>query len=196
MVMIREIPRKNLGKANRIVQTFTNGFVVKFGCPLSPKSGGQNLLEYKTWQKVKNEPNVSNILMPVLDAAPDGSWLYMAQARTERTWDQRQRAALKRKVAALGLEVDDMHDGNLGWNANGNLVMIDYGYKHKEFGKRAQRCDGCEWGRLIQNQDLYHMEEGICCYCWKPMDVAKDRVKIIAQNRHNPEGYKIHVRCW
>jgi hypothetical protein len=192
MVMIRTLPRVSLGTGNRIVQTFTNGVVVKFGCPNAPATGGQNKIEAATWRLLKDKPGVRDVLMPVLDYARDGSWLYMPQALSNEEWTQKEKNALRERAEAFGLETVDMHNGNIRYNSAGTLVMIDYGFKVGAFDKAASRCSGCEWARLLNGRDRMHVAENICMYCWKEM-TEKDDKKLVGRG-HNK--FLIHRGCW
>ena len=169
MVMIQTLERKYLNSGNRIVQSISNGTVLKFGCPASLRSGGQNILEGQAWDRVKNLPGILDVVVPVLDYSTDGTWLLMPRVRRPSYEDTAtysycdELEALKicaRRVGLGDTARHDTHFDNVGYNDAGILVLLDYGFstdKRRGFGAyraHARKCSPtCTWAVLSERTD-------------------------------------------
>lgn len=154
MPSIRIVPKTPLSMGNRIVQRLGENRVIKFGCPTSCRSGGQNVIEGKTWDAVKNNPLARQHLAEVYAYAPDGSWLiqeYVKGNEPHYRKNAAEEAQLRTVLESLNLSTTDMHEGN--WRVRGgDGVMIDYGYDYQSFAYGTNdKCHACAWCAIIDN---------------------------------------------
>ena len=153
MPEIRIVAKTPLSKGNRIVQRIGQNLVIKYGCPSSSMSGGQNKIEAASWERVKGTADARHFA-PVLASAPDGSWLLMPYMEHDDglTRDQRYDGVdtLQTVLDRQGLDSGDVHSGN--WRMVGGVPkMIDYGYSWSKFRSKRFRCGTCKHCRIIDN---------------------------------------------
>ena len=159
MVVIREVPIYFLDSSNRYVQllrTSRGDIVLKWGCPLSVRTGLQNRYEARMWHRLKDKPNAASYLCPVLDASKDGSWILMpyiqpvlkedlsyAEANRLADWIEDQGMLSDVTYQNVGkLGACDKSDGL----DNGQLVVLDYGYTGDfEITEDRAHCDTCTY---------------------------------------------------
>lgn len=175
MPEIRIVAKTPLSKGNRIVQRIGQNLVIKYGCPESSLSGGQNKIEAESWRRVKRTADARHFA-PVLAAAPDGSWLLMPYMEHDDrlTPDGRRHGVrtLRGILERRGLDSADIHSGN--WRMVGGVPkMIDYGYSGKDFGRQRGRCGKCEHCRIIEHgQKIFAT---MCEECDRPRTIAHRR---------------------
>jgi hypothetical protein len=124
--------------------------VIKYGCPDYRLGAGQNLAELRQWLTVKGTP-AERYYAPVLDAAPDGSWLKMARAIPLQPHEgQRVRSFIDMVAQNTGYHEEDDQTDNTG-EYDGRTVFIDYGY-NGSMSYTPTTCDGCtQCGREQQS---------------------------------------------
>lgn len=158
MPEIRIVAKTPLSKGNRIVQRIGQNLVIKYGCPSSSMSGGQNKIEAASWERVKGTADARHFA-PVLAAAADGSWLLMPYVANDPDLDYTERnrgvRILETTLQRHGLDSGDVHSGN--WRMVGGVPkVIDYGYSFNDFASRRGACGTCEHCRIIEtNQKIY-----------------------------------------
>lgn len=141
-------PRLYLSEGNRYVEEIGIGeYVIKWGCPFSSRTGGQNRQEARAWESVKHLPNVADYIVPVMAYDPSGAWLMMPSVHhvsSSDIWTKdfeltREASRLEDWLMTNGLRdaALDMHQGNVGRLDNGRLVMLDYGFMGYENGRDA-----------------------------------------------------------
>lgn len=122
--------------------------VIKYGCPESSTSGGQNRVEAATWERTKSSPYAS-YLAPVLDSAPDGSWLIQKRidGRASGHRDRKVVDKLFDIAEAIGIDTLDIGGDNIMIQHDGTPIIIDYGYDRYlyEDGEEAGVCGACTY---------------------------------------------------
>ena len=158
MAMIRTVSRQYLSQGNRIVESVGDRLVIKWGCPHSSKTGGQNRIEAASWERVKHLPDVTHYLQPVVASAPDGSWLLMEKVTTDtlpKDFYSKRVPELTQwaKQNGLGAMTRDIHSANVGINPHGETVVIDYGFNQDKFRQTYER------------EMCAQKNEPLCTYC-------------------------------
>lgn len=147
MVMIHTLSRAPLASSSRIVDKLGDKFVIKFGCPKGV-SGEQNRVEARHWKRLKDYPNIGNILVPVLDASPDGSWLIMPKVKVPGRIPEADARALQSACKRLGIMSKDISGSNIGMLEDGTYVAVDYGEWNEYDKETPGSCDGtCIFGQ-------------------------------------------------
>lgn len=122
--------------------------VIKYGCPESANSGGQNRVEASTWERIKDSPYASYVA-PVLEAAPDGSWLIQKRidGRTSGHRDGKTLETLLDIADSIGIDTLDIGGDNVMIQHDGTPIIIDYGYDRYfyEDGEEAGVCGTCTY---------------------------------------------------
>ena|SRR5687768_15806977 len=94
----------------------------------------ENIVEYLNWQRIK-DTEWASWFAPVYTVAPNGDWL--VQHRITQTAYE---AGLSHDnfpsqihAAARAIGVGDLHDGNVGYDRQGQLRIFDYQFDTKRF---------------------------------------------------------------
>ena len=116
--------------------------VTKYGCTAEIRTGGQNLAEVRTWERVKNTP-LAPYFVPVLDYAPDGSWLVQQRVKPLDLSERARARAFSDMLTLAGYREQDMQPDNLG-EMDGRTVLLDYGFNDAHVvGINGYRCGNC-----------------------------------------------------
>ncbi len=137
-----------LSVSSRAVCYLGTDKIIKYGCPNQPATGGQNRIEATTWERVKDHP-YADYLAPVLEAAPDGSWLIQKRinGRIPMRSEQNALAMLLTVAEEIGIDTLDIGGDNVMIDVNGNPVIIDYGFDRFLYEERDEdeRCGTCTY---------------------------------------------------
>lgn len=130
---------KRLGAGGRVAYDLGCGLVVKVEYLPDPDAPywPDNRCEAELWDAIKDVPSLARFFAPVLDADQRGEWLVMLRLLNSKecgsdwwgdnTFVQQQ---IREAFAAAGWQVylSDLHAGNWGRDADGELRILDYGF--------------------------------------------------------------------
>lgn len=134
--------------------------VIKYGCPKNSRSGGQNLEEWRQWQRVKGT-DLERYFAPVLTASDDGSMLVMPRAKVLSPSDQRRLNSFVEMVSHAGYHEMDPQTDNAG-EYDGRTVFIDYGYQgyNQDILNGYGTCGQCHYCKYGQSGRVEYANSG------------------------------------
>lgn len=195
---------KRLGAGvSRTVYDLGDGTVLKINHSDDGHFAGNNLSEWKNWQRIKGTEYEEHFA-ECIAVSEDGTWLIqraidrtLGDAAQYQEWSHWYNTVGKELSAEFG--IGDLHYGNVGMTVQGNIVVIDYACTDENLdlswlAKRNGICETCKSATLTPSP-VHSCNELACAYScrWTFCDICNAIDKHGFRNAAQPKRAEHYV---